>query len=177
MKVCIYGAANNSIDKIYFDEVYALASGLAQKGASLVFGGGAAGMMGICAKAFYENSQPIIGVAPEFFNRPGILYENCTELIITNTMRERKAVMEEQSDAFIAVPGGIGTLEELFEIMTLRQLNQLDKPLIFYNVNGYYNDLLNFIEKMKAEGFMRKTQKEHLFYVANSPGEVYSIIL
>ncbi|HOO80095.1 MAG TPA: TIGR00730 family Rossman fold protein [Lachnospiraceae bacterium] len=174
MKICIYGASSNTIPQIYFEETGKLAAALAKTGHALVFGGGCGGMMGECARRFDEEHATIIGIAPGFFHEPGVLYENCTQLIRTDTMRERKQKMEELSDVFIAVPGGFGTFDEVFEIITLRQLQQHEKPVILYNINGFYDPLIVFIEKIKADNFIRGGG--NYFQVAATPQEVLDIL-
>lgn len=176
MRICIYGASSDDIDSVYFTEMKKLAKELAKNGHSLVFGGGASGMMGAGAEGFKEENGKIYGIAPEFFHVPGILYAECTELIATKTMRERKQRMEEMSDIFIATPGGIGTLDELFEIMTLRQLKQHNKPIILYNINEFYSPLLTFMENLAKDGFMRSNAEENLFSVCREPKEVIHIL-
>lgn len=177
MNICIYGSANDEIDPVYFTEVKKLCEALADKGHGLVFGAGDHGMMGEAARTFTgKGAKNVIGVVPSFFNVPGVLYDKCTEMIITDTMRQRKQIMDEISDCFIAVPGGVGTLEEMFEIITLRQLGQTEKPLIIYNVNGYFDELISFIEGMKDKGFMRKSDTKRLFEVMDKPEQVLGIL-
>lgn len=114
MNICVYGAASDEIDKIYTAEAEKLGEKMAKCGHSLVFGGGAGGMMGAAARGIHKNGGNIIGVVPTFFNVDGILFEHCNEMIRTETMRERKQIMEDRADAFIMTPGGIGTFEEFF---------------------------------------------------------------
>jgi len=171
MNVCIYGASSPELEKSYFDAVYALSEKLARSEVGLVFGGGAQGLMGAAARGFFDNGAYILGVAPSFFNVDGILYENCSEFIYTDTMRERKQIMEERSDAFIMVPGGIGTFEEFFEILTLKQLRQHDKAIVIYNVNGYYDKLLEMMDVAAEQKFMKAVCKK-LYCVADNPADV-----
>ena len=153
MNICIYGSASNDIDRIYIDTVEQLGKTLAKRGHSLVFGGGANGLMGAAARGFYSENAKITGVVPRFFNVDGILFEN-GELIRTDTMRERKQLMDDLADAFIATPGGIGTFEEFFEIYTLKQLGQSKKPLVIFDVNGYYKPLIAMLENGIRGNFM-----------------------
>lgn len=155
MKICIYGASSNTINNSYITKTEELARALAKAGHSLVFGGGQQGLMGASARGFYAENAEIIGVAPSFFNIDGILFGKCTEFIYTETMRERKQIMEDKSDAFIVLPGGIGTFEEFFEIFTLKQLSRHSKPIVIYNINGYYDDLISSIKKAVSEEFMK----------------------
>ena len=118
MNICVFGAARDEIGENFMALGTALGRELAARGHTLVFGAGGHGMMGAAARGAYEMGGKIIGVVPYFFNTPGILFEHCTELIRMETMAERKTIMEERSDAFIALPGGIGTMEEIFEVIT-----------------------------------------------------------
>ena len=162
MNICIYGASSNIIDDIYFEKTEKLAEKLGRMGYGLVFGGGTNGLMGAAARGFKKADSEIIGVAPSFFNVDGVLYPECSELIYTETMRERKKIMEEKADAFIAVPGGIGTFDELFEILTLKQLGQHKKPVVIFNINNYYDSLDAFLQNAVDNRFMTKESKEML---------------
>ena len=171
MKICIYGAASNEIDKEYLDKVQLLGEKMAQRGHSLVFGGGANGCMGASARGCHKYGGEIIGIAPTFFNVDGVLFEHCTKLIGTETMRERKKLLEEYSDAFVISPGGVGTMDEFFEIITLKQLGRHNKAVVFYNVKGYYDELCSFLGKMIDEKFAGKKLKE-LFKFFDSADEL-----
>lgn len=155
MKICLYGASSNEIDPIYIAETEILGQKMAQRGHSLVFGGGASGLMGAAARGMTAYGGEILGIAPSFFNVDGILYDKCTDFIYTETMRERKFLMEEKSDAFIISPGGIGTLEEFFEVLTLKQLGRHNKPIALFNIHGYFDDLTALLEKAIAGNFMK----------------------
>lgn len=175
MKICVYGASSNSIDKKYIEAGERLGSLMAERGHALVFGGGANGLMGAVARGEAKEGGEIIGVAPSFFNVDGILFENCTQFFYTETMRERKQKMEELSDAFVMTPGGIGTFEEFFEILTLRQLARHQKPIAVLNTNGYYNALCELIDTAIAGGFMTEKNRE-LFFVSESEQELLSYL-
>ena len=155
MKLCIYGASSSAIDAVYTDTVYALGKTLGQRGHSLIFGGGAHGLMGAAARGTADGGGEVIGVAPRFFDRDGILWENCTQLILTDTMRQRKQKMEELADGFLMVPGGIGTYEEFFEILTLKQLGRHSKPIALLNVAGYFDPLEDMLSATVRKGFMK----------------------
>lgn len=167
MKICVYGASSQSIDKKYIEAGERLGELMAERGHTLVFGGGANGLMGAVARGEARKGGEIIGVAPSFFNVDGILFENCTDFVYTETMRERKQKMEELSDAFIMTPGGIGTFEEFFEILTLRQLSRHKKPIAVLNTNGYYNALCELLDGAIAGGFMTEQNRE-LFFISDS---------
>ena len=141
MNVCLYGASSNEIDKKYIAATEALGEALAKAGHGLVYGAGGCGLMGAAARGMTRCGGHIVGVAPEFLNVDGILYEHCDELVLTETMRQRKQIMEERSDAFLVTPGGIGTYEEFFEIYTLKQLGRHQKPIILYNIDGFFDGL------------------------------------
>ena len=155
MNICIYGASSESIDKVFIDSAYVLSSVMVKRGHTLVYGGGANGVMGATARGAYDNGGKIIGVAPTFFTVDGVLFDKCTEFIYTETMRERKKILEDRSDAFIVAPGGIGTFDEFFEILTLKQLERHNKPIVIYNVGGYYDHMLEMLKKTAENNFMK----------------------
>ena len=176
MNICIYGASSNKLAQEYYDAAEILGSLMAQQGHTLVFGGGQSGLMGAAARGAYTHGGSIIGVAPRFFDEPGILFEECTEFIYTETMRERKAIMEERSDAFIVLPGGIGTYEEFFEMLTLKQLGRHGKPMAMLNTRGYYNPMEVMLQNTVDEGFM-SANCMNLFGVCDTPEEVLEYVL
>ncbi len=143
MRICVYGAASPTIDPKYKKAVEEMGELLARRGHSLVFGGGGNGLMGAAANGFKVGGGHIIGVIPHFFRDESIeeICSFCDELIYTENMRERKQLMEDHADAFIIVPGGIGTYEEFFEIFTSKQLCRHNKPIALYNLFGFYNEL------------------------------------
>lgn len=158
MNICVYGASSEDIKKIYFEKAYELGRAMASRGHGLIFGGGAKGLMGAVSKGALDGNGPsVIGVAPKFFDVNDILEKNCTEFIFTETMRERKQIMEDESDGFIVLPGGIGTIEEFFEILTLKQLGRHNKPIAILNIDGYYDEMLGMIKKVADENFMTQS--------------------
>ncbi|MBQ6627103.1 MAG: TIGR00730 family Rossman fold protein [Ruminococcus sp.] len=167
MKICVYGAASNEIDKSFLTAGEKLGEEMGKRNHSLVFGGGASGLMGAVARGISEENGEIIGIAPNFFNVDGILFEKCSEMIYTDTMRERKMLMESKSDAFIVTPGGIGTFEEFFEILTLRSLDRHKKPIAIFNTNGYYDNLIEFLENGVKQNFLKSANLE-LFFVSEN---------
>lgn len=156
MNLCVYGASSNTIDDIYVKTVEELGEELANRGHRLIFGAGGSGCMGASARGAARGHGEIIGIVPEFFEVDGFLYEHCTELIKTDTMRERKRMLEEYADAFIVVPGGIGTFDEFFEILTLKQLERHSKAIAVLNVNGYYDDMERLLNKVVDENFAKR---------------------
>ncbi|MBQ4616873.1 MAG: TIGR00730 family Rossman fold protein [Clostridia bacterium] len=170
MRVCVYGAASPSIDPMYIEAGEALGRVLARCGHSLVFGGGALGLMGAVARGVRAESGHITGVVPRFFENDAseTLCDFCDEYIQTDTMRERKRIMEDKADAFIITPGGIGTFEEFLEILTLRQLCRHEKPIAVLNTAGYYDTLLAFLNEAVDKGFLKATCLS-LFTVTDDP--------
>lgn len=156
MKICLFGAASTHIHPKYVNAVKELSKKLALRGHSLVFGAGATGLMGAAARGFKEGGGYIFGVIPKFFRQESIelIFEDCNEIIYTETMSERKARMENEAEAFITVPGGIGTFEEFFEVLTLKQLGRHNKPMILFDIDGYYNDLENFMQTATKRQFI-----------------------
>ncbi len=176
MKICIYGASSNAINKSFLDAGELLGENLAQNNHSVVFGGGAAGLMGAVARGAHKQGGKIIGICPSFFNVDGALFSHCTEMIYTETMRERKQLLEEMSDAFIITPGGIGTFDEFFEIYTLRQLGVHKKPIAIYNTNGYYDSLVDMLNNAIDKSFMPNTNMDLLF-ISDNPQEIINYIV
>ena len=156
MNICIYGSASNDIDRNYIERTEEFAKTLAKRGHSLVFGGGANGLMGAAARGFFSQNAKIVGVVPKFFNVDGILFSDCDEMIRTDTMRQRKQIMDDMADAFITTPGGIGTYEEFFEILTLKQLCRHNKPIAIYNINGYYDSLHEVMKQAIGKNFIKE---------------------
>lgn len=158
MRICVYGAASFSIDEEYIKRVEELGEKMTARGHSLVFGGGANGLMGAAARGVKKGGGYILGVIPSFFDDEKIegVFEECNELIETKTMRERKQIMEDNADAFIVTPGGVGTFEEFFEILTSKQLCRHNKPIVLFNVNNYYSELSVMMEAAVEKKFIRK---------------------
>ncbi len=175
MNICVYGASSDNINKAFIDAGEKLGCEMAKRNIGLVFGGGARGMMGAVARGVYSKAGYIIGVAPSFFNVDGILFENCNEMIHTDTMRQRKQIMEDKSDAFIMSPGGIGTFEEFFEILTLKQLGQLTKAIVILNTDGYYDEMLAMMKASIEKNFIYK-KVEELYFVGDDIDEILNYI-
>lgn len=155
MKICVYGASSNKIDKRYIEDTEELGFKMAKRGHELIYGAGENGLMGAVARGTTKGGGKITGIVPSFFNVDGVLYQKCDDMIYTETMRERKQIMEDASDAFVMVAGGLGTFDEFFEILTLKQLARHSKPIAILNTLGYYDKLIEFIEHSAKEGFVR----------------------
>ena len=175
MVFCIYGASSKSIDNSFIEAGEKLGRRIAERNHGIVFGGGATGMMGAVARGVDHAKGYLLGIAPRFFNADGILYNDCSEFVYTKTMRERKKALEENADAFIVTPGGMGTFDEFFEIFTLRQLAQHTKAITIYNVNGYFNPMLDMMEAAIKQGFMTEKNQE-LYFVSDDPDKIIDYI-
>ena len=156
MKICVYGAASSLIDSKFTDVGVKLGSKMAKRNIGLVFGGGRNGMMGAVARGIAKENGEILGISPAFFEEANaeISFENCTEFIHTETMRERKRLLEEKADAFIITPGGIGTFDEFFEILTLKQLGRHNKAICIYNIDGYFDKMLEMMQVCVDQKFI-----------------------
>ena len=177
MNICVYGAASSLISDVYKNAGVELGRKIAERGNGLVFGGGANGMMGAVAQGVYEKNGYILGVIPDFFKEAGaeISFSNCTKYIYTDTVRERKEKMENNSEAFVIAPGGIGTFDEFFEILTLKQLGRHNKAIALFNVNGFYDELEKMMTKYIEEKFITDDCKQ-LYKVFTDIDEMLSYI-
>ncbi len=177
MRICLYGAASFSIDNEYIEKVEELGFEMTRRGHSLVFGGGANGLMGAAARGVKKGNGYILGVIPSFFDDEKIegVYEECDKLIETTTMRERKQIMEDNADAFIVTPGGVGTFEEFFEILTSKQLCRHNKPIVLYNIRDYYSELAVMMEAAVAKKFIRRDCL-NLYKVTDNLEELFSYL-
>ena len=177
MKICIFGAASDKIDKKYVTDCYGLAAALAKRGHELVCGAGGEGLMGAAARGFKDNGARVHGVIPQFFVDSGYeaIFKDCDEHTFTDTMAERKSIMETEADAFIIVPGGIGTFEEFFEVLTSKQLGRHKKPIAVYNSYGYFDGLQRFIDEIIDMKFVNKECKL-LYSVIDKREEVIEYI-
>lgn len=157
MEICVFGAASKTIDEKYIIAVEELGEYLAKRGHNLVFGSGSTGAMGAAARGFRKGGGKTHGVVPTFFKEDlnDFVDWNCDKMTYTETMRERKAVMEDEADCFIITPGGSGTFEEFFEVLTLKQLGRHRKPIAIFNVDGYYDAMNDMIEKSIETEFIK----------------------
>lgn len=160
--LCVYCGSSPGNDPAFADAARAVGTLIGREGWQLVYGGGRAGLMGIVADAALAAGAPVIGVIPESLMARELGHPGLTELHVVETMHQRKTMMAERADAFVALPGGIGTFEELFEVWTWRQLGYHDKPVGLLNVAGYYDALLAFLDQATDKGFMRAAQHELL---------------
>lgn len=153
--ICVFSSSSDVIAPHFFRAAEELAAWIASRKCALMFGGGNIGLMGRMAEVAHANGGKVVGVIPEMLHLKGYAYEKCDELIVTPTMRERKFEMEERADAFVALPGGFGTLEELLEVITLKQLKYHDKPVALLNLGGFFDGLLKFFDHLYEQGFAK----------------------
>ena len=175
MNICLYGSGSKKIDKIYTDEAYKLGCKMAEEDHTLVFGGGDTGMMGACAKGVHDTGGKSIGIAPEWISEFEPLCTECSKFIYVDSMNQRKQEFLNNSDAFIISPGGIGTLDEFFEIITLKKLKKHDKEIIVFNINHFYDTMLNMIDEMNQKGFLYK--QEEIFKEAEDIDEIFNHLI
>ena len=166
MNICIFGASGSSLEPVYYEQAEMLGALMAKHGHTLVFGGGREGLMGAAARGVHAEGGKIIGIAPKFFDEPGILYEECSEMIFTDTLRERKQLMEEKSEATIVPPGGIGTYE----------LGRTDRAIVIVNTNGYYEPMRKLLEATAANRFMSESCLE-LYKLVDTPEQALDCII
>jgi uncharacterized protein (TIGR00730 family) len=170
-RLCVYAGSNPGSDPAYADAARSLAALMAERRIGLVYGGGKVGLMGVLADTILEHGGEAIGVMPQALIDREIGHPDLTELKVVDSMHERKAQMAELADAFVAVPGGIGTLEELIEVYTWSQLGIHDKACGVLNVRGYYDGLAAFLDHAVSEGFLRP-QHRAVLTVAEDPAEL-----
>jgi uncharacterized protein (TIGR00730 family) len=170
LAVTVYCSSSKSVPSIYFDAASELGRAIAAEGWALVYGGNAVGCMGALADAARAAGGRVVGITPQLLVDHGIADERCYELIVTSGMRERKALLEQRGDAFVALPGGLGTFEEVFEILVGRTLGYHAKPIVLLNVAGYYDPLLAMLEHGIEHRFIRPVARE-AYSVARSVGE------
>lgn len=175
MNVAIYCGSQSGKNPIYVTKAKELGETLAEKGFGIVYGGSRIGLMGEVANSALEKKGKVIGVMPEHLKRKEIVHLNLTEIHYVDSMHTRKAMMADLADAFVALPGGCGTLDEYFEAFTWAQIGLHNKPVILYNINHFYDKLISHFQLMIDEGFIRKEQ-ESIFKVANTIDELIQIL-
>ena len=173
--VCVYSASSTKIDPVYFDAANELGRLLAQKHINLINGAGCIGLMAASSDAALAEGGTVTGIIPHFMVEEGWHHKGLTRLIETETMHERKRLMADMSDGVIALPGGCGTMEELLEIITWKQLGIYFNPIIILNVNGFYDPLLAMLERAIEGNFMRR-EHEGIWVVAQTPAEAVDFL-
>ena len=173
--VCVYSASSTKIDAVYFDAASRLGELLAQKHINLINGAGCLGLMCAVSDAALQAGGTVTGVIPHFMVEQGWHHTGLTELIEVENMHQRKQKMADLSDAVIALPGGCGTLEELLEVITWKQLGLYLNPIVILNIKGYYDHLLEMLQKSVEENFMR-AQHSTIWHVAHTPQEAIELV-
>jgi len=154
--ICVYCGANTGARPAYADAARELGAAMATAGVRLVYGGGSIGLMGILARTVMESGGAVTGVIPQFLKDREVMLHDVPDLVVTRDMHERKQTMFERADAFVALPGGIGTLEEVVEVMTWAQLERHVKPIVIVNLDGFWDPLIALFGRMTDEGFLHK---------------------
>jgi uncharacterized protein (TIGR00730 family) len=173
--LCVYCASSDRLEPKYYEAATLVGQGIAARGWTLVYGGGRSGLMGAVARGAKQAGGRVVGVIPEFMKARELAYTEADELISVLTMRERKMLMETRADGFVALPGGWGTLEELLEILTLAHLDALRKPVVIFNQDGYYDELLALFDRIVREKFMHETVRRK-FAVARTVAEIFPLV-
>lgn len=158
--ICVYCGSSTSVEPHFLELAHHLGRRLGQQGHRLIWGGGSIGLMGALGRSAQQHGGKVTGVIPRFMQNTEVVYTQADELIVTESMAQRKAVMLQRGDGFIALPGGIGTLEEAFENITLAVLHQHAKPLVFLNHRGFYNPMLDFFEQLYDQRFLRQRTRD-----------------
>ena len=174
-RVCVFASSCNDLDSVYYEEASKLGFLLAKHNFEMVYGGSQLGLMWACAGIFKDTGGKLFGVMPEKLNDFGVSAKICDEFFLTSGMRERKAKMDELSDAVIALPGGFGTLEEVSEIIVQKQLCYNSKAIVILNINGFYDKLVDFMNEIVSQKFASK-DSGNLYYVANSPEDAINYL-
>lgn len=173
--IAVFCGANAGSDFVYRQTAIELGQYLAEQQLRLVYGGGNVGLMGILADAVLAQGGEVVGVIPDFLKKWEVAHAGLNELIVTETMHERKARMAELADGFITIPGGFGSMDELFEILTWKQLQIHSKPIGLLNVNGFYDPLLQMMDRMVEAGFLKVGNRE-LLLVSDSIEELFALM-
>ena len=173
--ICVYTGSSIRVDPIYHQVARDFGTAIAKRDLGLVYGGGRVGLMGLCADAALANGAPVTGVIPSHLQQWEVEHKELTELILVDSMHNRKRVMVERSDAFVVLPGGFGTLDETFEIMTWKQVHLHDKPIVILNINNYWDPLLQLIKHVINTGFAHETHI-NLFKIAYTVDEVFELL-
>lgn len=174
--ICVFCSSSNTLDKTYYDAAHILGELLAKSGFNLVYGGSSVGTMYTIAKSAKANGAKIYGVMPEKLYGFGVHSDECDEFFLTDNMRDRKAKLDELSNGVIAMAGGFGTLEEVSEIICHKQLGYHNKPIIFLNTNGFFDNLLLFFDRIVKDSFAKNTAKD-IFYVADTPQDAVNYLM
>ncbi len=173
--ICVYCGSSETVPEAYFVAARLLGEAIAARGLRLVYGGGNRGLMGALAHAVHTHGGHTIAVIPQALDDLGLTFVDADEIVVTRSMRERKQTMERRGDAFIALPGGFGTLEELLEVLTLKQLAYHAKPIVLLNVENFYAPLLALFDHFIDRNFVKPAHRD-LFFVAEDAGAALDFV-
>ncbi len=173
--ICVFASSSNFLDNVYYEDAKKLGKLLGQNGYNIVYGGSTLGLMWTCASEVQQNGGKVFGVMPQRLVDMGCRTDNCDEFYLAEGMRDRKAKMDEISDAVIALAGGFGTLEELAEMIVQKQLGYNKKPIVILNTNNFYDKLLEFFEVIIEEKFANQVSR-NLYYIAKTPKDAIDYI-
>jgi uncharacterized protein (TIGR00730 family) len=168
MNICVFCGSSFGNSLAYEACAKEIGFLIGSSGDTLVYGGGKVGLMGVVAEAALSHSGRVIGIIPDFLHKREVALEQVTELYIVSSMHERKMRMADLADAFIVLPGGLGTIDELVEILTWNQLELINKPVAVLNLNSYFNPFIALLEKMIAEGFLKQSSLDSIFFADNA---------
>lgn len=174
-KVCVFASSSNFLDEVYYEDARLLGNLLGKNGYDVVYGGSNLGLMWACASEVKNTGGKLTGIMPEKLHNMGVFTKGCNEFLVTKGMRERKAKLDELSDAVIALAGGFGTLEELSEMIVQKQLGYNKKPIIILNTNGFYDKLIEFFEVIIEQKFANRNMHQ-IYYVAKTPNDAVSYL-
>ena len=174
-KICVYCGSGAGNDPAYANAARILGRSMAQSGIELVYGGGSVGLMGITAQTVLDHGGKVTGIIPAFLKEREVMLDEVSNLVITEDMHERKRMMFDEAQAFVALPGGIGTLEELVEMLTWAQLGQHRKPVLLANINQFWDPLMDLLNHMRDEAFIREGM-EVSFLSTEDPEEIVSTL-
>lgn len=173
--ICVYCGSSSRVDDKYKEAAVTLGSLIAKEGWGVVYGGGRVGLMGLVADATLQSGGVVTGIIPSHIKDREVQHEELTELIVVETMHVRKQMMVDKSQAFVILPGGLGTLDELFELLTWKQLGLHDKPIIIVNIDGYWSEMLSAVKYIASQKFMREEDMS-MFVVVDKVEDVPSAI-
>ena len=175
MSICVFCSSQDNIAPKFFEAARELGAAMGRRGDTLVFGAGRVGLMGAVAEAVQAHGGRVVGVIPEALHLEGIVYDRADELIVTKDLRERKAVMDRRSDAFVVLPGGFGTMDELFETLTLKQLRYHTRPLVLLDVDGFFEPVVRLFDWIVEGGFALDHHRQ-LYCVAKDVPSVFEYL-
>lgn len=173
--ICVYAASSNAVADEFMAVATELGGQIARRHGTLIYGGGCTGLMGAVARGVHQHQGKVVGVIPHFMRHKEVAYEAADEMVVTEDMRSRKAILESRADAFVALPGGFGTLEEVLEVITLKLLKRHAKPVVLLNACGFYDPLIGMFEHVIAQRFAKPGSRD-AYHVAGTVAELFDYL-